>query len=45
MKRYRDKTAIVLGERLANYKVPKQVIFADSLPKTATGEIRKEDLW
>jgi long-chain acyl-CoA synthetase len=31
-------------ERLANYKAPKQVIFADSLPKTATGEIRKEDL-
>ena len=24
-------------ERLANYKVPKQVIFTDSLPKTATG--------
>jgi len=31
-------------ERLANYKVPKQVIFLDSLPKTATGKIRKEDL-
>ncbi len=31
-------------ERIANYKVPKQVVFLDSLPKTATGEIRKEDL-
>ena len=32
-------------ERLANYKVPKQVIFWDSLPKNpATGKIRKEDL-
>jgi len=31
-------------ERIANYKVPKQVIFSDSLPKTATGRIRKEDL-
>ena len=31
-------------ERIANYKVPKQVIFLDSLPKTATGKIRKEDL-
>ena len=31
-------------ERLANYKVPKQVIFTDSLPKTATGEINKEEL-
>jgi len=31
-------------ERMADYKVPKQVIFWDSLPKTATGKIRKEDL-
>ncbi len=31
-------------ERMADYKVPKQVIFLDSLPKTATGKIRKEDL-
>lgn len=31
-------------ERIANYKVPKQIIFLDSLPKTATGKIRKEDL-
>ena len=29
---------------LVNYKVPKQIIFMDSLPKTATGKIRKEDL-
>ena len=31
-------------ERMANYKVPKQIIFIDSLPKTATGEIRKQEL-
>ena len=31
-------------EHMANYKVPKQIIFMDSLPKTATGKIRKEDL-
>ncbi len=31
-------------EHVANYKVPKQIIFMDSLPKTATGKIRKEDL-
>ena len=31
-------------DRIANYKVPRQVIFLDSLPKTATGKIRKEDL-
>ena len=31
-------------EYLANYKLPKQIIFKDSLPKTATGRIHKEDL-
>jgi len=31
-------------KRLANYKIPKQIIFSDSLPKTATGEIRRGDL-
>ena len=31
-------------EYLARYKVPKEIIFVDSLPRTATGKIRKEDL-
>lgn len=31
-------------ERLVNYKVPKEVTFVDSLPKTSTGEIRREEL-
>ncbi|MFC1932449.1 class I adenylate-forming enzyme family protein [Chloroflexota bacterium] len=31
-------------EHIANYKVPKQVIFLDSLPKTVTGKIDKENL-
>ncbi len=31
-------------ERLANYKVPKKVVFVDSLPRAAGGRIRKEDL-
>ncbi len=31
-------------ERIANYKVPKQVMFLDSLPKTATGKIDKEGI-
>ncbi len=29
---------------LARYKVPKEIVFVDSLPRTATGKIRKEDL-
>jgi long-chain acyl-CoA synthetase len=31
-------------ERLANYKVPKEFIFTDSLPKTADGKIDKKTL-
>ena len=31
-------------EHMANYKVPRQIIFLDFLPKTATGQIRKEKL-
>jgi len=31
-------------EHLANYKVPREIIFTDSLPKTADGRICKEDL-
>ena len=31
-------------ERLVDYKVPKEVAILDSLPKTGTGKIRKQDL-
>ncbi|MDH5695270.1 MAG: AMP-binding protein [Dehalococcoidia bacterium] len=31
-------------ERLANYKVPREFVFTDSLPKAADGKICKEDL-
>lgn len=31
-------------EHMANYKVPRQVGFMDSLPKTAAGKIDKEEL-
>jgi acyl-CoA synthetase (AMP-forming)/AMP-acid ligase II len=31
-------------ERLANYKAPKQVMFLDSLPRTAAGKIDKEGI-
>jgi len=31
-------------KHMADYKLPGQIIFLDSLPKTATGKIRREDL-
>jgi acyl-CoA synthetase (AMP-forming)/AMP-acid ligase II len=33
-----------LRERLAHYKVPRQIEFAESLPKTGSGKIYKKDL-
>ena len=33
-----------LRERLAGYKVPRHVHFVDTLPKTATGKVRKLEL-
>jgi fatty-acyl-CoA synthase len=42
----RDPEAIrtALRERLAGFKVPRLIEFADDLPKTATGKIRKPEL-
>jgi fatty-acyl-CoA synthase len=42
----RDADAIraALRERLAAFKVPRRFEFADALPRTATGKIRKPDL-
>jgi fatty-acyl-CoA synthase len=42
----RDAEALrsALRTRLAAFKVPKYVEFADDLPKTATGKVRKPDL-
>jgi fatty-acyl-CoA synthase len=33
-----------LSGRVARYKVPKSVVIADDLPRTASGKIRKADL-
>jgi fatty-acyl-CoA synthase len=33
-----------LRDRLAGFKIPRHIRFADELPKTATGKIRKPDL-
>ena len=39
-----DAIRAALRERLAAFKVPRRFEFADALPKTATGKIRKPDL-
>jgi fatty-acyl-CoA synthase len=39
-----DALRAALRQRLAGFKVPKQVRYVDVLPKTATGKIRKPDL-
>ena len=41
-----DEKAIkaYVKENLANYKVPKQVVFLDELPRNATGKVLKKDL-
>jgi fatty-acyl-CoA synthase len=39
-----DALRATLRERLAGFKVPKQVRYVTELPKTATGKIRKPDL-
>ncbi|MBI4575395.1 MAG: long-chain fatty acid--CoA ligase, partial [Planctomycetes bacterium] len=31
-------------ERLADYKCPRRVVLVDSLPKTATGKVRKGEV-
>ena len=31
-------------ERLANFKVPREVVFVDDLPKTASGKVRRVEL-
>ncbi len=32
------------GEHLVAYKVPREVVFVDELPRTATGKVRKREL-
>ncbi|BDV31848.1 hypothetical protein Microterr_25080 [Microbacterium terricola] len=33
-----------LDGRLAKYKIPRDVVFVDELPRTASGKVRKADL-
>lgn len=39
-----DEIIAYLKEHLANYKLPKEIIFMDSLPKSSTGKILKKFL-
>jgi fatty-acyl-CoA synthase len=39
-----DAIRAALRERLAGFKVPRHIRFLDTLPKTATGKVRKPDL-
>jgi fatty-acyl-CoA synthase len=32
------------GERLARYKIPKQIVFAEALPRNAMGKVLKAEL-
>jgi acyl-coenzyme A synthetase/AMP-(fatty) acid ligase len=32
------------GERLAEYKCPKKLFFVESIPQTATGKIRRNEV-
>ena len=43
--RVRDETLqSYVREHLARYKVPREILFVDELPRTTTGKLRKSDL-
>jgi fatty-acyl-CoA synthase len=39
-----DGTRVYVKQRLASYKVPRDVVFIDSLPRNATGKVLKREL-
>jgi fatty-acyl-CoA synthase len=39
-----DKLLAFLDGRIARYKIPKSVVFTDTLPRTASGKVVKKDL-
>ena len=39
-----ERVLALLDGRVARYKHPKRVVFVDTLPKTALGKVRKEDV-
>jgi fatty-acyl-CoA synthase len=39
-----DEVKQYVKENLANYKVPREVVFVDELPRNATGKVLKREL-
>ena len=39
-----DEVRAFVGERLAWYQAPREVVFVDELPLTATGKIMRREL-
>ena len=39
-----ERVLALLEGRVARYKHPKRVVFVETLPKTALGKVRKEDV-
>ena len=39
-----DEIKSYVKENLANYKVPREVVFVDELPRNATGKVLKREL-
>jgi fatty-acyl-CoA synthase len=39
-----DGVLRLLEGRIARYKLPKEVVFVDELPRTALGKVRKDDV-
>jgi fatty-acyl-CoA synthase len=40
----RESVCALLDGRVARYKYPRDVVFADTLPRTALGKVKREDL-
>jgi len=39
-----DEIKVYVKENLANYKIPREVVFLDELPRNPTGKVLKRDL-
>ena len=44
IRRHRDRCSAHLDGKIARYKLPKNVVVVDELPRTASGKVRKADL-